>query len=100
MAEGDLVEFVLAGLWAALLLVVPLLVVGAATGASVGALAGRLGIQDSSLARAARVLAVVGALVFTLGLLGDRMGEIAAQSWARMGDVDGPVGAAGTGSTP
>ncbi len=86
-----LIEWVLSGLWLALLAVVPLLVVGALAGAGAGALAGALGIQDGALARVARSLAVVGAMALLLGVFGSRGREFARESWTRMARVDGPV---------
>ena len=91
MNLGDLSNVPLEGLWLALRLVLPLIVVGALGALLAGALTSVLGIVDGVASRAMKTLVIIAALALAGSWMGETTREFTAGLWSSMARVDGPL---------
>lgn len=80
-----LVDLSVRGLWTALTVLIPLVVVAALAGVVAGALSSRLGIPDGAPARLARVLAVAATLAVAGGWMTRASVDFALSAWDGLG---------------
>jgi type III secretory pathway component EscS len=91
VSGAELTGAPLEGLWLALRLVLPLIVVGALGALVAGALSSLLGIADGLAARAVKSLVVIGALALAINWMGATSRDFALGIWTSMASVDGPL---------